>query len=168
MTAPRIIKSVSKSALDVPPLLIEKKTKSAVPKEDATQKEVPGCFLFLITAMIAVTKGITAEMTETCDEVVLSSATAIRIGQPKTAPSAVNAIGLQRWRGRAGTLRASIRGIAKNAAITGRANAVKSGSKLLRAILVNGRDSENAKTPMKAKRRPLRWVLLREVATCLL
>jgi len=65
-------------------------------------------------------------------------------------------------------LRASIRGIAKNAAITGRAKAVKSGSKLLRAILVNGRDSENAKTPMKAKRRPLRWVLLREVATYLL
>jgi poly-gamma-glutamate capsule biosynthesis protein CapA/YwtB (metallophosphatase superfamily) len=76
----------------------------------------------------------------------------------------VNAIGLQRWRGKAGTLRASIRGIAKNAAMTGRANAVKRGSKLLRAILVNGRESENAKTPIKAKRRPLRWVLLREVA----
>jgi hypothetical protein len=75
----------------------------------------------------------------------------------------VNAIGLQRWRGRAGTFRKSINGIAKKAAMTGRANAVKRGSKLLRAILVNGRESENAKTPVKAKRRPLRWVLLREV-----
>jgi hypothetical protein len=64
-------------------------------------------------------------------------------------------------------LSASINGIARQAAITGRANAVKSGSKLLSAILVKGRDSEKAKTPRKAKRRPLRWVLLREVATYL-
>ncbi len=65
MTAPRIIRSVSRSALEVPPQLMEKKMRSAVPKVEATQNETPGCFLFLITAMIAVTNGIMAEMTET-------------------------------------------------------------------------------------------------------
>jgi hypothetical protein len=89
------------------------------------------------------------------------------MGQPKTAPSAVKAIGRQRCLGSAGTLSASISGIAKHAAITGRANAVNSGSKLLSAILVKGRDSEKAKTPRNAKSRPLRWVLLREVDTYL-
>jgi hypothetical protein len=47
-------------------------------------------------------------------------------------------------------------GIAKKAAIIGRAKAVKSGSKLLSANFVKGRESENASTPKKAKRRPLR------------
>jgi hypothetical protein len=47
-------------------------------------------------------------------------------------------------------------GIAKKAAITGRAKAVNSGSKLFRANFVKGRESENARTPRKAKRRPLR------------
>jgi hypothetical protein len=92
----------------------------------------------------------TAEITETCDDVVRSSAIAIKIGQPKTAPSAVNAIGLQRWRGRAGTFRKSMSGIAKEAAMTGRANAVKRGSKLFNANFVNGRESEKANTPRKA------------------
>jgi hypothetical protein len=47
-------------------------------------------------------------------------------------------------------------GIANNAAIIGRAKAVNSGSKLLSASFVKGRESENARTPKKAKRRPLR------------
>jgi hypothetical protein len=50
----------------------------------------------------------------------------------------------------------NISGIARHAAITGRAKAVKSGSKLLSASLVRGRESENAKIPKKAKKRPLR------------
>jgi hypothetical protein len=55
-------------------------------------------------------------------------------------------------------------GIARHAAITGRANAVKNGSKLLRANLVKGSESEKAKMPRKAKKRPLRWVLVSEAA----
>jgi hypothetical protein len=85
------------------------------------------------------------------------------MGHPNTAPNAVNDMGLQRWRGSAGTLKISMSGIAKNAAITGRAKAVNSGSKLLSANLVKGSDSENASTPTNAKRRPLRCVLLRVV-----
>jgi hypothetical protein len=41
-------------------------------------------------------------------------------------------------------------GIAKEAAMTGRANAVKRGSKLFNANFVNGRESEKANTPRKA------------------
>jgi hypothetical protein len=46
-------------------------------------------------------------------------------------------------------------GIARNAAITGRAKAVKKGSKLLSANLVKGSEREKAKIPRKAKRSPL-------------
>jgi hypothetical protein len=120
-----------------------------------------------MTAMIAVTSGITAAMTETCADVVRYKAIAIKMGHPNTAPRAVKTVGRHKCRGSAGTLKASIKGIARKAAITGRANAVKSGSKLFRAILVKGSDSENARTPMKAKSRPLRWVLLREMDTYL-
>jgi hypothetical protein len=156
MTAPMMIKSVNRSALDVPPLLSEKKIKSTVPSVDAIQKDLPGCFLFMITAIIAVTKGMTAAITDTCADVVLCRAIAIKIGHPNTAPSAVKAVGLQRWRGSAGTLKMNMSGIAKKAAIIGRAKAVKSGSKLLSANFVKGSESENARTPKKAKRRPLR------------
>jgi hypothetical protein len=103
-------------------------------------------------------------MTETCAEVVLCKASAIRIGQPKTAPAAVNAVGLHRLRGSLGTLTIIINGIAMNAAITGRAKAVNSGSKLFRASLVKGSESEKAKIPRKAKSSPLLCVLLSDVA----
>ena len=116
----------------------------------ATQNEIPGCFLFLMTAMMAVTSGITADKTATCADVVRCKAMAIKIGQPKTAPNAVKMVGRNKWRGSAGTLATSIRGMAINDAITGRAKAVKSGSKLFRASLVNGRESEKAKTPINA------------------
>jgi hypothetical protein len=86
------------------------------------------------------------------------------MGQPKTAPAAVNAVGLHRLRGSLGTLSKNINGIAKHAAITGRANAVKNGSKLLRANLVNGSESEKAKIPRKAKSKPLLCVLLSATA----
>jgi hypothetical protein len=62
----------------------------------------------------------------------------------------------------------NISGIAKRAAITGRANAVKNGSKLLRANLVNGSESEKAKIPRKAKSSPLLCVLLSETAIYLI
>jgi hypothetical protein len=97
----------------------------------------------------------TAAITETCAEVVLCSAIAINMGQPKTAPAAVNAVGLHSSRGSFGTFAISISGIARRAAITGRANAVKSGSKLFKASLVKGSESENAKIPRKAKKSPL-------------
>jgi hypothetical protein len=67
----------------------------------------------------------------------------------------VNAVGLHKLRGSLGTFAMNISGIASSAAITGRANAVKNGSKLLRANLVKGRDNENAKIPRKAKKSPL-------------
>jgi hypothetical protein len=105
--------------------------------------------------MIAVTRGMTAAITETCAEVVRWSAIAIKIGQPKTAPAAVNAVGRQSSRGSLGTFATIINGIAKKAAITGRANAVKNGSKLFSANFVNGSESENAKMPRKAKSNPL-------------
>jgi len=145
-----MIRSVSKSDCPAPPRLIEKKTKKEVPSIDANQKEIPGCFLFLSTARIAVTSGITAEITATWADVVRCRAIAIKIGHPKTAPRAVKMVGRIKWRGSLGTLSAIIRGIAKSEAITGRAKAVKSGSKLFNANLVNGNESENAKTPMKA------------------
>jgi hypothetical protein len=107
----------------------------------------------------------TAAMTETWAEVVLCKASAIRIGQPKTAPAAVNAVGLHRLRGSLGALTIIISGIAMTAAITGRAKAVNSGSKLFRASLVKGSESEKAKIPRKAKRRPFRWVLLVDANT---
>jgi hypothetical protein len=151
-----IKRSVNKSEFEVPPRVIEKAMSRTVPRLDAIQKEVPGCFLCLITAMIAVTRGITAAITETCADVVRWSARAIKIGHPKTAPRAVKAVGRHSSRGSFGTFAMNIRGIAKNAAITGRAKAVKSGSKLLSANLVKGRESENAKIPRKAKKRPLR------------
>ena len=162
-----MMRSVSKSDWPVPPRLIEKKTRSDVPKMDANQKEIPGCFLFLSTARIAVTSGITAEITATWAEVVRWRAIAIKIGQPKTAPNAVKMVGLIKWRGSLGTFSKIINGIAKSDAMTGRAKAVKSGSKLLSASLVKGRESEKAKTPIKAKRRPLRCFFVSEVATSL-
>ena len=151
-----MMKSVSKSELELPPRVIEKVTSSAVPRVEATQKDAPGCLRCLITAMIAVTRGMTAAITETCAEVVRWSAIAIKIGQPKTAPAAVNAVGLQSSRGSLGTFATIINGIANNAAMTGRAKAVKNGSKLFNANLVKGSESEKAKIPRKAKKRPLR------------
>jgi hypothetical protein len=106
----------------------------------------------------------TAAITETCAEVVLCRASAINIGQPNTAPAAVKAVGFHKLRGSIGTLAIIINGIAMTAAITGRAKAVKNGSKLFRASLVNGSESENAKIPRKAKSSPLRWVLLSATA----
>lgn len=50
----------------------------------------------------------------------------------------------------------NIKGIARKAAMTGRAKAVNRGLKLLRANLVKGSESEKAKIPRKAKKRPLR------------
>jgi hypothetical protein len=44
----------------------------------------------------------------------------------------------------------NMKGIAISAAITGRAKAVKRGSKLFNANFVNGRESEKANTPRKA------------------
>jgi hypothetical protein len=108
-----------------------------------------------MTAMIAVTRGMTSAITETCAEVVLCIASAIRIDQPKTAPAAVKAVGLHSLRGSFGTFTIIISGIAMKAAITGRAKAVNSGSKLFRASLVKGSESEKAKIPRKAKRSPL-------------
>jgi hypothetical protein len=55
----------------------------------------------------------------------------------------------------------SMSGIAMNEAITGLAKAVKRGSKLLSANLVKGRESEKAKTPINAKRSPLRCFFVR-------
>lgn len=76
-------------------------------------------------------------------------------------------VGLIKCWGSLGTFNAIINGIAKSDAITGRAKAVKSGSKLLSASLVKGKESEKAKTPIKAKRRPLRCFFVSEVATSL-
>jgi hypothetical protein len=58
----------------------------------------------------------------------------------------------------------NIKGIASKAAITGRAKAVKNGSKLLSANLVKGSESEKAKIPRKAKSSPLLCVLLSDAA----
>ena len=72
------------------------------------------------------------------------------IGQPKTPPRVVNAIGRQSFLGRGGTFALSISGIASVEAIIGLAKAVKRGSKLSSANFVKGNESENRNIPKVA------------------
>ena len=81
-----------------------------------------------MTAIMAVTSGMTAAITAMCADVDRCSARAMKIGQPKTAPSVVKIIGLQSARGNESAFALTMSGIAITAAMIGLANAVKSGS----------------------------------------
>ena len=98
----------------------------------------------------------TAAITETCADVVRSRASAIKIGQPNTAPSAVKKSGRRR------SFRTNFsRRIVKikkeiMPAIVARPVAVKNGSKLSSAHFVMGTERAKRKMPIKAINTPTR------------
>ena len=110
------------------------------------------------TANSAVVSGMNAAMTATCAEVVRCSASASRIGQPKTAPIIVNTIGVRCSRGGNGTRRTPSSTRARAPAMTARPMAVRNGLKPPTATFVIGTENENSSTPTNAHTSPARTV----------
>ena len=143
-----------RSAPSAPPRESAKAISVAVPATAAAQNCHVTRSCVRSTASSAVVSGMKAAITATCADVVRSSASAIRIGQPKTAPSIVNTSGRRCAADGSGTRRAASSAAASAPAIKARPVAVKSGLNPPTATFVSGTENENMSTPAKAHSRP--------------
>ena len=108
--------------------------------------------------MIAVDSGMNAAMTATWAEVVYCSAIAIKMGQPKTAPTMVSSSGRINARAGQATRLTDKINAANTPAITARPVAVRNGLNPPTATLVSGTEKEKSSTPRKAQDSPRRWI----------